>query len=89
MPRTTPTLATAFSAGSQLDAERMTRLTQSLLMLARVEAEGRRDPAQVVDVTLAAAEAAEAAAAPEGVEMRSEIQADLVAEGPTRCSSGR
>ena len=64
-----------------LDAERMTRLTQSLLMLARVEAEGRRDPAQVVDVTLAAAEAADAVAAPEGVEMRSEIQADLVAEG--------
>ena len=64
-----------------LDAERMTRLTQSLLMLARVEAEGQRDPAQVVDVTLAAAEAADAVAAPEGVEMRSEIEADLVAEG--------
>ena len=32
-----------------LDAERMTRLTQSLLTLARVEAAGERDPTQVVD----------------------------------------
>ena len=40
------------------DAERMTRLTQSLLMLARVEAAGEREEAEVVDVTLAAEEAA-------------------------------
>ena len=66
----------------------MTRLTQSLLMLARVEAGRERDHAQVVDVTLAAAEAAEAVAAPEGVEIRSEIEPDLVAEGD-RCWSGR
>jgi signal transduction histidine kinase len=63
------------------DAERMTRLTQSLLMLARVEAEGARDPAQVVDVSLAAEEAIEAVEAPDGVELRVEIAPDLVAEG--------
>jgi two-component system, OmpR family, phosphate regulon sensor histidine kinase PhoR len=63
------------------DAERMTRLTQSLLMLARVEAAGKSDPTQVVDVSLAAEEAGEAVAAPEGVEMRAEIEPDLVAEG--------
>ena len=63
------------------DAERMTRLTQSLLMLARVEAAGERDEADVVDVSLAAGEAAEAVAPPDGVEMRTEIAPDLVAEG--------
>jgi signal transduction histidine kinase/HAMP domain-containing protein len=63
------------------DAERMTRLTQSLLMLARVEAAGERDPTQVVDVSLAAAEAIEAVPAPEGLEVRTEIEPDLVAEG--------
>jgi two-component system, OmpR family, phosphate regulon sensor histidine kinase PhoR len=64
-----------------LDAERMTRLTQSLLMLARVEAAGERDPAQVVDVSLAAAEVTGAIETPEGVELRVDIDADLVAEG--------
>jgi two-component system, OmpR family, phosphate regulon sensor histidine kinase PhoR len=64
-----------------IDAERMTRLTQSLLMLARVEAAGKSDPAHVVDVSLAAEEAREAIAAPEGVEVHAEIEPDLVAEG--------
>lgn len=63
------------------DAERMTRLTQSLLTLARAEAAGERDPTQVVDVTVAADEAIEAVESPEGVELREEIQPDLVAEG--------
>jgi signal transduction histidine kinase len=63
------------------DAERMTRLTQSLLTLARVEAEGQRDPAQVVDVSLAAEEVLAAVEAPEGVELNAEIETDLVAEG--------
>lgn len=70
-----------FLARLAIDAERMTRLTQSLLTLARVEAAGERDPAQVVDVSIAADEAAEAVSAPEGVEMRAEVEADLVAEG--------
>jgi signal transduction histidine kinase len=70
-----------FLARLAVDADRMTRLTQSLLMLARVEAEGERDEAQVVDVSLGAAEAAEAVAPPEGVELRTEIEAELVAAG--------
>jgi signal transduction histidine kinase len=70
-----------FLARLAVDAERMTRLTQSLLMLARVEAAGERDPTEVVDVSHAAEEAREAVAAPEGVEMRAEIAPDLVAEG--------
>jgi two-component system sensor histidine kinase SenX3 len=70
-----------FLARLAVDADRMTRLTQSLLMLARVEAEGERDEAQVVDVSLGAAEAAEAVAPPEGVELRTEIEPELVAAG--------
>jgi signal transduction histidine kinase len=63
------------------DAERMTRLTQSLLALARVEAAGERDPGQVADVSLAAEEVLEAVVAPDGVELSSAIEPDLVAEG--------
>jgi signal transduction histidine kinase/HAMP domain-containing protein len=63
------------------DAQRMTRLTQSLLALARVEAAGERDPNEVVDVSLAAKEAAEAVPAPEGVDVILEVEPDLVAEG--------
>jgi signal transduction histidine kinase len=69
-----------FLARLAADAERMTRLTQSLLTLARAEAEGDRD-AQVVDVTLAATEAVDAVQAPDGVEVNTEVDADLVAEG--------
>ena len=63
------------------DAERMTRLTQSLLMLARMEAAGERAEAEVVDVSLAVAEAGAAVDSPEGVELRSEVEPDLVAVG--------
>ena len=63
------------------DAERMTRLTQSLLTLARVEAAGERDEARVVDVSLAAEESARAVEAPEGVELTTEVEPDLVAVG--------
>jgi signal transduction histidine kinase len=66
------------------DTERMTRLTQSLLMLARVEAAGQRGEAEVVDVTVAAAEAVQAVEPTEGVEIRTQIDEDLVARG-TRC----
>jgi two-component system, OmpR family, phosphate regulon sensor histidine kinase PhoR len=70
-----------FLARLAIDADRMTRLTQSLLMLARVEAAGERDPAQVVDVTLAAEESLEAVETPDGVDLREEVEPDLVAEG--------
>jgi two-component system phosphate regulon sensor histidine kinase PhoR len=63
------------------DAERMTRLTQSLLILARVEAVGERESAEVVDVSLAGKEAVEAVEVPEGVSLETELPADLVAEG--------
>ena len=63
------------------DAERMTRLTQSLLMLARVEAAGQRGEAEVVDVTVAAEEAVQAVEPTEGVEVRTQIDEDLVASG--------
>ncbi len=63
------------------DAERMTRLTQSLLMLARVEATGERTGAGVVDVSLAVSEAATAVERPDGVEVRAEVGKDLVAAG--------
>jgi two-component system, OmpR family, phosphate regulon sensor histidine kinase PhoR len=76
-----PDVRDRFLARLAVDAERMTRLTQSLLTLARVEAAGERDEAQVVDVSLAAVEAAEAVAPPEGVEMLTEIEPDLVAAG--------
>ena len=64
-----------------IDAERMTRLTQALLTLARVEAAGERDEAQVVDVTLAAEESAIAVPWPGEVDLIDEVDADLVAEG--------
>jgi signal transduction histidine kinase/HAMP domain-containing protein len=76
-----PEVRDRFLTRLALDAERMTRLTQSLLTLARVEAAGGRDPTQVVDVSLAAEEATEAIETSPGVELRAEIEPDLVAEG--------
>src|SRR4051812_15953761 len=76
-----PEVRDRFLARLALDAERMTRLTQSLLTLARVEAAGGRDPGQVVDVSVAADEAIEAVESPEGVQLQSEVDRDLVAEG--------
>ncbi len=63
------------------DAERMTRLMQSLLTLARVEASGERQEAEVVDVSLAAEEALSSVEAPEGIELHGGIEPDLVAVG--------
>jgi two-component system phosphate regulon sensor histidine kinase PhoR len=63
------------------DAERMTRLMQSLLTLARVEAVGERQEAEVVDVSLAAEEALSSVDAPEGIEVHGGIEPDLVAVG--------
>ena len=76
-----PGVRDRFLARLAYDAERMTRLTQSLLMLARVEAAGGQDPSRIVDVTLAAEEAIKTIEEPEGVELLEEIDDDLVAEG--------
>ncbi|MDP9228210.1 MAG: cell wall metabolism sensor histidine kinase WalK, partial [Actinomycetota bacterium] len=62
------------------EAERMTRLTQSLLTLARVEA-GERGDTEVVDVTHAAEEAVGAVEVPQGVQVRAQVAPDLVADG--------
>jgi signal transduction histidine kinase/HAMP domain-containing protein len=62
------------------DADRMTRLTQSLLTLARVEA-GQSGETQVVDVNLALNEAADSVEPPNGVKISVEADEELVAEG--------
>ena len=57
-----------FLAGSAEDAERISRLTESLLTLARMEAVGEGG-AEALDVELVIEEATEAVAAPEGIEV--------------------
>ena len=62
------------------DAERVSRLTDSLLTLARVEAGvgGKTEP---LDIGIAAEEAIGAVAVPEGIELRQEIEYGLCARG--------
>jgi signal transduction histidine kinase len=62
------------------DAERISRLTESLLTLARMEAVGEGG-GESLDVALAVEEAAEAVAAPDGIEVELEVPGDLVAHG--------
>ena len=62
------------------DAERISRLTESLLTLARMEAVGEGGT-EALDVTLVVEEATEAVAAPEGVEVEMNVRADLAAQG--------
>jgi signal transduction histidine kinase len=63
-----------------IDAERISRLTESLLTLARMEAVGEGG-AEALDVGLVVEEAAEAVAAPEGIEVVIDVGPDLAAEG--------
>ena len=62
------------------DAERISRLTESLLILARMEAVGEGG-AEAVDVGIVVEEAAEAVAAPEGIAVEVRLEPDLVAQG--------
>jgi signal transduction histidine kinase len=62
------------------DAERMSRLTQSLLTLARVEALGAGE-AEIVDVAVAIRDVAEAVEAPVGIRLLVEVEPDLAAKG--------
>jgi signal transduction histidine kinase len=62
------------------DAERISRLTESLLTLARMEAVGEGGT-EALDVALVVEEAAEAVAAPEGIEVELDVGTDLVAQG--------
>lgn len=62
------------------DTERVSRLTESLLTLARMEAVSGGG-AGALDVAITMEEAAEAVSAPEGIELRVEAGPDLVARG--------
>ncbi|MGH2951339.1 MAG: sensor histidine kinase, partial [Solirubrobacterales bacterium] len=62
------------------DAERISRLTDSLLTLARMEAVGEGG-AELLDVALVVEEASEAAIAPEGIEVEVDVDGDPVAQG--------
>ena len=70
------------------DAERVSRLTDSLLTLARMEAvgEGRTE---ALDVALVIEEAAQAVAPPDGLEVKLELEPDLAARSATRCCCAR
>jgi signal transduction histidine kinase len=69
-----------FLARLAADAERVTRLTESLLTLARVEAVGKGG-SEPLDIAIAVEEAAEAVTAPEGLELEIDLEPDLAAEG--------
>lgn len=62
------------------DAERMNRLTQSLLTLARVEALGAGE-VEVVDVTAAAKDVEAAVEVPTGLELILDVEKNLAAKG--------
>lgn len=62
------------------DADRMSRLTQSLLTLARVESRGAAE-SEVVDVPVAIRDVVAAVEAPPHVALEVEVEADLAATG--------
>ncbi len=62
------------------DADRISRLTHSLLTLARIDAVGESE-IELVEVSIAAEEAMDAIAAPEGMEVELDVAPGLVAEG--------
>ncbi len=62
------------------DAERMSRLTESLLILARVEALGAGEE-DFVDVEAAASDVAAAVEAPPGIELTVDVEPGLAAKG--------
>jgi two-component system, OmpR family, phosphate regulon sensor histidine kinase PhoR len=62
------------------DTERISRLTESLLTLARIESVGE-GATEVLDVGIAAEEAAQVVTPPEGIEFRVELDHDLAAQG--------
>src|SRR4051794_15411179 len=62
------------------DAERVSRLTDALLTLARIDAVGR-ETSDVVDVALVIDEAVQAVAPPEGIDVSVEISNGVAAEG--------
>jgi signal transduction histidine kinase len=69
-----------FLARLSVDAERISRLTESLLTLARMEAVGEGG-LEALDVAIVIEEATEAVAAPEGIDVEVEFDPDLAAQG--------
>jgi two-component system, OmpR family, phosphate regulon sensor histidine kinase PhoR len=62
------------------DVERMSRLTQALLTLARVESVGARE-IEVVDVEVAIRDVVAAVEAPVGIKLAVEVEPDLAVQG--------
>jgi signal transduction histidine kinase len=62
------------------DAERIARLTESLLTLARIEAVGEGGT-EAIDVGITAEEAAQSVVVPDGVDFHVDLEPDLAAEG--------
>jgi len=62
------------------DAERVSRLTDALLTLARIDAVGR-ETSDVIDVSVVIDEAVQAVAPPEGIDVSVEISNGVAAEG--------
>jgi signal transduction histidine kinase len=69
-----------FLARLSEDVERVTRLTDSLLTLARIEAVGE-ETTEALDVRISLEEAAQAVAPPEGIEVKLDVAPDIAAEG--------
>src|SRR4051812_12415279 len=62
------------------DAERVSRLTDALLTLARIDAVGRESN-EAIDVDIVIEEAAQAVAPPDGLDVRVDVETGLAAEG--------
>ena len=62
------------------DTDRITRLTESLLILARMESVGEGGT-EALDVGIAVEEAAQAVGPPEGIEFEVDLESDLAAQG--------
>ena len=69
-----------FLARLSEDVERVTRLTDSLLTLARIEAVGK-ETTEALDVGIAIEEAAQAVGPPDDIEVTIDVGADVAAQG--------
>jgi signal transduction histidine kinase len=69
-----------FLARLSEDVERVTRLTDSLLILARIEAVGK-ETTEALDVGITIEEAAQAVAPPDGIDVRLDVGANVAARG--------
>jgi two-component system phosphate regulon sensor histidine kinase PhoR len=75
-----PSARDHFLARLSEDVERVTRLTDSLLILARIEAVGK-ETTEALDVGITIEEAAQAVAPPDGIDVKLEVGADVAARG--------